>query len=98
MNIKKFINPQCSDYIQVIISFMIGLFFGPLSSGILYFIITLIIWECLIIWSTKRLQPNYRLETRIVLNVAGIIGWILSRWLYLGNIGYSKFIILMSKL
>lgn len=77
---------------------MIGLFFGPMSSGLVYLIITILIWEGIIIYITKRLKPQYRFDIRLAMNVAGILGWVLGRWLYLGNTGYKQFINFMSKI
>lgn len=96
--LREFLSPCRSDYVQIILSFMIALFFSPLSKGLAYFIIFLIIWEGLIIWSTKCLKPAYKFNVRLALNVAGILGWILGRWLYRGDTGYVQFINFMSKL
>ncbi len=96
--LKDFLVPKYSDYVQIIISFMIGLFFGPLSSGLIYLLITIIIWEGLIIWVTKRLKPQYKFNIRIALNAAGILGWVLGRWIYKGNTGYKQFITFISKI
>lgn len=96
--LKDFLLPKYTDYVQIIIFFCIGLFSGPISNGLIYLIISILIWEALIIWVTDRLKPGYKFATRIALNVSFIVGWLLGRWLYLGYIGYDKFITLMSKL
>ena len=74
-----------SLYLLVTSAFFFGIIFGPLSYGIKYFIAYLIFYELIVLWVTSDIQPGYRFYVRVLVNLASIIGWLFSRYLFLGK-------------
>lgn len=74
---------------QLVFSFAIGLLFGPMSWGIIYYVIFIIIYEIIIFYITSGLPPTWRLLSRVSINAAALIGWVLGRWLVLGRTGFE---------
>lgn len=76
-----------SELLEIVVAFVIGLFFGPLSSGFIYFLISIIVLELFAFYTTRKLPEGYKWYMRVVINLAGIIGWILGRWLVINETG-----------
>ena len=84
-------NPQ-SEFFQIISAFILGLLFGPLSLGIFYSLLFIFIYEFFLFYYTKNYPGVYKLQTRIYSNIFGIYGWIIGRYLLLGETGFEFFI------
>lgn len=67
--------------IEVTMSFAIGLLAGPIAIGFTYFFINIVV-TCVYSY-----VMGWCLVTKIVASCAGMMGWILSRWLYYGYTG-----------
>lgn len=73
----------------LILSFFVGLLTGPFSWGIIWFLMFVTVWEiclCMLTSASKTLGSFFcwELESRIAINVAAFLGWILGRYLLLG--------------
>ena len=71
---------------QLIYAFFIGLISGPISLGVKYFITFIIIFEIIIFYYTQDLEAGYRSETRIYVNVAAVLGYFISRYIFLNKV------------
>lgn len=78
---------HATDLSQIVFAFIYGLFFGPFSNSIVYVIISLIVFELYVIISTRMAKPLWQFEFRVTMNAAGLIGWVLGRWLILDETG-----------
>ena len=74
-----------SVWLQSVYGFAFSAFFAPISKGIVSFIIFVIFYELIVFYATRHLQSEYRMEVRVAANVSGIIGWVLSRYLFTGT-------------
>jgi hypothetical protein len=90
--LKSYLKTPCSELFQIVSAFTLGLLFGPLSWGIGYNFLFIIIYELLLFYFTKDYPEVYRVETRIVANLAGICGWILGRYFLCKETGLEKII------
>ena len=75
-----------SNLLEFWLGFFIGVVFGPISMGLVYFIISIIVYEAVVFWATKKLKKCYRLDARIIINIGSLIGWLVSRKLFNGQI------------
>ena len=86
-------NYYCSEYTtdlnQIALGFVLGLLFGGFSSGLIWFIIYVILFEIYIYYITRELDTEWKLLSRIGINCATLIGWILGRWLVLNKTGFE---------
>ena len=85
------------DIYGVVVGFLYGLFLGPLSAGFVYLFIATIILEAYAIISTAKIPNGYRLEARIAITAAAIMGWIVGRWFVLGETGVENLVGLPSQ-
>ena len=69
-----------------VFALLVGLLFGPISQGIQFFILSIIIYEILIFYFTHDVPPYYRWQLRIFINIMSLIGWIISRYLHIKKI------------
>ncbi len=88
---KFFCSDSSTELNQIVFSFAIGLLFGPISWGLAYFIAFIIIYEIIVFYITSGLSPKWRFLARLGINAAAILGWIIGRWLVLGNTGFEWF-------
>jgi len=84
-----FCSENSTEFNQLVFSFALGLLFGPMSWGIIYYVIFIIIYEIIVFYVTSGLEPFWRLISRISINSAALIGWMLGRWLVLGRTGFE---------
>ena len=81
-------NPQ-SEFFQIISAFIIGVLFGPLSWGLYYSIIFIVIYEVLLFHFTKNYPGVYKFQTRLLANLFGIYGWLIGRFLIKNETGFE---------
>lgn len=78
----------CYDVFGVIFGLAYGIFTGPISSGFVYLFLVTVIFEIYVFASTE--YSKYSALSRILMNVAMVIGWIIGRYLYLGETGIDN--------
>lgn len=71
-------SPCESVHVLAFFSFASGLFFGPLSLGLYYYLIFIIIYEIIFLIVCAEYNPFVRIYFAIV----GTIGWIIGRLAY----------------
>jgi hypothetical protein len=71
-----------TNVLQFFGGFFIGALFGPISMGLIYFIISIVIYEIVLFWATRKLKKSYGLEARILVNLGSLMGWIVTRKLF----------------
>lgn len=72
---------------QAVLSFATGLFLGMLSWGLYFTLAFIFIFEIVLYIYTVKYPPMDSLDTRISINAIFLLGWILSRSLYLRETG-----------
>ena len=85
---------DCSTNIefQCVSGLFVGLLFGPLSMGIEYMILWIIVFELWVFATTSYKSPYERFISRLLINVFFLIGWVFSRWFYNDCIGHEKYL------
>lgn len=91
--LKNYLKTPSSELFQIVSAFALGLLFGPLSWGIGYNIFFIIIYEILLFYFTKNFPGVYKIQTRIIANLAGLYGWVLGRTLLINETGLEKYIL-----
>ncbi|CAH6418262.1 Hypothetical protein POVN_LOCUS32 [uncultured virus] len=79
--------PAGPELFRLVFAFVWGLLMGPLSSGFIYTFIMIILLEFYAAWATSMEHPQWRFVSVVAINLAGIAGWVLGRWLILGETG-----------
>ena len=87
--IKEYLKTPQSEIFQILSAFILGLLFGPISWGLYYSIAFFIIYELLLFYLTKDYPGVYKFQTRFFANVFAIFGWIIGRFLLLGETGFE---------
>lgn len=75
-DLKKILFLDCGDsiIIQMMVSFMIGFICSPWSSGLIYYIISLLLMELFLLY-----KKNVHMSTRIGVIASSFLGFILGR-------------------
>ncbi len=81
---------QPTELFQLIYGFVMGLILGPLAGNIVFVLLTVVIIEVYTFWSTATLPQPWRFEARVAINLFALIGWVLGRWLILGETGLEN--------
>lgn len=76
-----FKNDAYPEIAQILASFALGILFAPWSWGPLYFITFLIAYEIVCGYFTRGQAPYWRLEARVGILFASILGFIIGRTL-----------------
>jgi hypothetical protein len=79
-------NKYYTNLLQFSVGFFIGVSFGPISKGILWLIVWIIIYEIILLWGTRKLKEKYRTDARFLINIGSLIGWVVSRKLFIDKI------------
>ena len=74
-----FNNGNATEMYQVILAFTIGVLFSPWNNGLFLFILFLIAYELLYFYATGFQLPYWRLEGRVAIVMASILGFIIGR-------------------
>lgn len=74
-----------TDFFQIVTSFALGLIFSAFTYGFLYFLIFYIIWEIFLLWRLRIVPTTEYMITRFGILCAGILGFIIGRWLEYDN-------------
>lgn len=69
----------CNDLVQLILAFTLGILLSPWSYGLLYFLLFLIAYEIVLVYMTEAQVPYWRIETRLGVIAASILGFIIGR-------------------
>ena len=78
---RYFNNNKATEMYQVILAFTIGILFSPWNNGLILFIIFIIAYEILYFYATGFQTPYWRLEGRLAIFMASILGFIIGRTL-----------------
>jgi hypothetical protein len=84
-------DPVTIEVFEIIFSLLFGFILAPFSWNIYSYIIFVIFFEIILFWLTDGLMPYWKMRTRILVNVAALIGWIIGRLLFCKGKGYKKF-------
>jgi hypothetical protein len=80
-----------TEFSQIVFSFALGLISGPLSRGISFFFLFVCIYEIALWRITEGLPIYWQMRTRVVVNLASFLGWIVGRYLILEETGLEGF-------
>lgn len=86
------VSPHNTELVQIVTAFAGGLVFGPYSLGIEWFAAYCIAYEVMLIYATRMVSPWWKLTTRVVVNCASLLGWVIGRWLICGKTGFEAYI------
>ena len=81
-----FNNPHSTFMVQATFFFAVGVLFGPISNGILWFLLSAIVYE-VIFWyfvGSCKVVP-WSCHQRIALELVSLVGWIIGRVAYTGD-------------
>jgi len=78
--------------LQIILSFALGLLFAPMSYGIEYTFLFIIIFEFYVFIITTKYPPCIRFVDRLLINLFFIFGWIISRINFCNETGMERFL------
>ena len=76
---------------QAVVSLAMGIFFGMFSSGLIITALFILVFEIFVFGYSVCYPPMELISSRISLNLLFIIGWIISRSLYLRETGFEDF-------
>lgn len=72
-----------TELFQYITSFTFGLAFGAVSFGLMWYFLFIMVYELFYAILTGGIYPFWSFRARVSVNLLGIIGWALGRWIYL---------------
>jgi hypothetical protein len=81
-----FNNPHLTFTTQATFFFSLGVLFGPISLGILWFLLSIIVYEIICWFFMGSCEiVKWSLPQRLALELIALIGWILGRLVYTGK-------------
>lgn len=92
-NVKSF-NFTDKILFQCILGFTFGIIYGPIYNSLGFFLISVIIFEFIVLSSTMYYPPEVRTQDRILINLFGILGFIISRYIFKKETGFEEPLVL----
>lgn len=80
-NVRR--NKYNTEMFQLITSFTLGVVFGAISLGLMWYFLFIIVYELGYAILTWGVYPFWSFRTRVTVNLLGVIGWVIGRWVYL---------------
>lgn len=87
----NFLFSSYSVNLQVLLSFLFGMFLGTFITDIECIIIIVIITEVLIFTFTYYYSKEYLWEARFIINCGYLLGWIIGKYCFLNETGFEQY-------